>query len=404
MSSLNMEDTIDDPSDFQSRSFQELDEHFRCHICKEFFDTTMILTTCSHSFCALCIRRSLNTEQNCPRCRTIAHEQNLIHNYDLDNAVTTWKASRLFLLNADKSIHTVTTCAPPHPNIVQPNTVQPTNVQIIDNENNYDDGDLSNDFKPLPTLKRPTSSRIPTTRRSTRLSSQTKTDTLSPHFVETPIEHDIELIDLDSQESSSSSSNKKEEVLTDLSIVECPICCQKMKYRVLNIHMDRCANGDSRIPPSSPIHSSISSMNITHTMEAPKMQIPAALKLQKPVNLGKKPNKLVYAMLSDKELRTILKDLNLPDYGDKAQKVWRHKEYITLYNANYDSDRPVSAPMLVQRLIAIENAQACDKNKRKATDPNEHREKYKSEFDLLIESAKIRKLSTKGKEPNKHDQ
>lgn len=90
----SLEDFIDDPSDFESKSFQDLDEHLRCHICKEFFDTTMILTTCSHSFCALCIRRSLNTEQNCPRCRTVAHEQNLIHNYDLDNAVSTWRTSR----------------------------------------------------------------------------------------------------------------------------------------------------------------------------------------------------------------------------------------------------------------------------------------------------------------------
>lgn len=101
-------------------------------------------------------------------------------------------------------------------------------------------------------------------------------------------------------------------------------------------------------------------------------------------------------MLSDKEIKTILKDLNLPDHGDKAQRVWRHKEYITLYNANYDSERPVCASVLVQRLAAIEKSQAYDRLKRKITDPNEHREKYKSEFDLLIETTRRRKLN-KGK-------
>jgi rubrerythrin len=94
MSFSNIEDSVDDPSDFQSKPFQDLDEHLRCPICKEFFDTTLILSTCSHSFCALCIRRSLNTEQNCPKCRKVAYEQNLIHNYDLDHVVSSWRTSR----------------------------------------------------------------------------------------------------------------------------------------------------------------------------------------------------------------------------------------------------------------------------------------------------------------------
>lgn len=102
-------------------------------------------------------------------------------------------------------------------------------------------------------------------------------------------------------------------------------------------------------------------------------------------------------MQSDKEMKTILKDLGLSDHGDKAQRIWRHKEYITLYNANYDSDRPVSANVLVQRLAAIEKSQVNDKLKRKVTDSDEHKEKYKSEFDLLIEKTKIRRLTNKGK-------
>lgn len=88
------EEGIDDPSDFQANAFQDLDEHFRCPICKEFFETTMILSTCSHSFCALCIRRSLNTEQNCPQCRKTAYESDLIHNYALDHVVNTWRNNR----------------------------------------------------------------------------------------------------------------------------------------------------------------------------------------------------------------------------------------------------------------------------------------------------------------------
>lgn len=85
---------FDDPSDFEATILSNLDEHLRCPICKEFFDTTMILSTCSHSFCALCIRRSLTAEQICPKCRKPASDNDLLHNYDLDHVVHTWRQSR----------------------------------------------------------------------------------------------------------------------------------------------------------------------------------------------------------------------------------------------------------------------------------------------------------------------
>jgi E3 ubiquitin-protein ligase RAD18 len=56
--------------------------------------------------------------------------------------------------------------------------------------------------------------------------------------------------------------------------------------------------------------------------------------------------------------------------------IWRHKEYLNLYNANYDSQNPVSANVLIQRLQAIEHSHMNDKynkSKRKAEDPEKHR-------------------------------
>lgn len=87
-------DGIDDPLDFKSSHLQTLDENLRCPICKEFYDTAMILSTCSHSFCAICIRRSLASEQCCPKCRTPSHDSNLHNNYDMDNVINAWKQSR----------------------------------------------------------------------------------------------------------------------------------------------------------------------------------------------------------------------------------------------------------------------------------------------------------------------
>jgi hypothetical protein len=68
-------------------------------------------------------------------------------------------------------------------------------------------------------------------------------------------------------------------------------------------------------------------------------------------------------------------DLGLPEDGDKAQKVWRHKEYINLYNANLESHNPVSAEVLIKRLAEIERTHEANKNnqiKRKNIDSDTH--------------------------------
>ncbi|CAG8439587.1 6477_t:CDS:10 [Diversispora eburnea] len=59
---------ISDPSDFPQTGLQSLDLFSRCPICKEFFNTPMI-SECGHTYCSLCIRRSLATDQVCPICR-----------------------------------------------------------------------------------------------------------------------------------------------------------------------------------------------------------------------------------------------------------------------------------------------------------------------------------------------
>lgn len=104
-------------------------------------------------------------------------------------------------------------------------------------------------------------------------------------------------------------------------MVECPICSQHMKYNVLDRHIDRCLQGDSRIPPDPPQPSSSShplsnNLALASNPSNSKMKVPSILKRQqqqqqqqkmKPIDLGKKPVKLVYSMMSDKELRDCLR-------------------------------------------------------------------------------------------------
>ncbi|KAF5550996.1 e3 ubiquitin ligase RAD18 [Fusarium phyllophilum] len=58
----------------------------RCQICKDFYKTPMI-TTCCHTFCSLCIRRTLSNEGKCPLCRASEQELKLRSNWAMEDAV-----------------------------------------------------------------------------------------------------------------------------------------------------------------------------------------------------------------------------------------------------------------------------------------------------------------------------
>lgn len=69
------------------------------------------------------------------------------------------------------------------------------------------------------------------------------------------------------------------------SMVQCPVCSKCMQYNVLDIHIDRCLNGDSRIPPSPIINASASSSKSILpnsfsplASSSPKMTVHKALK------------------------------------------------------------------------------------------------------------------------------
>ncbi|KAL0090306.1 hypothetical protein J3Q64DRAFT_1847166 [Phycomyces blakesleeanus] len=97
-------DDFDDPSDFSCYDLQELDKHMRCPICKELVQTPMILASCSHTFCAGCIRRSMVRELCCPLCREPTNESKLHHNHMLENVLSQWKKTRKHILDLEKNI------------------------------------------------------------------------------------------------------------------------------------------------------------------------------------------------------------------------------------------------------------------------------------------------------------
>lgn len=65
----------------------------RCQVCKDFFDNPVI-TSCSHTFCSLCIRRCLSAEGKCPACRSSDQELKLRRNWAVQELVDAFKLAR----------------------------------------------------------------------------------------------------------------------------------------------------------------------------------------------------------------------------------------------------------------------------------------------------------------------
>lgn len=73
--------------------FAAVENALRCQVCKDFYDTPMI-TSCSHTFCSLCIRRVLAVDSKCPLCRAPEQEMKLRSNWSMEEAVDAFVKAR----------------------------------------------------------------------------------------------------------------------------------------------------------------------------------------------------------------------------------------------------------------------------------------------------------------------
>lgn len=74
-------------------SFSAVESALRCQVCKDFYNTPMI-TSCSHTFCSVCIRRCLSGDGKCPACRTNDQELKLRFNGAMEEVVQAFVRGR----------------------------------------------------------------------------------------------------------------------------------------------------------------------------------------------------------------------------------------------------------------------------------------------------------------------
>ncbi|KAK3338527.1 uvs-2 protein [Neurospora tetraspora] len=288
-----------------------VEQAFRCHVCKDFYDSPM-LTSCNHTFCSLCIRRCLSVDSKCPLCRATDQESKLRGNWALREAVEAFKDSRKALLEFARAPPTIQ-AAPP--DLAGPSS--PTKRKATEMEGAKEEDQET---------KRPRRSTRSTKTRASELTAailqeeEDTTPTADPDYVDQP---------------------------PDDGLVACPICLTRMKEQQVDRHLDTSCPGSPQpaskrrpTPAQTPQQPTFSSFNTRLTSQTTTQN-------QKP---PERLPALAYSMLRDTALRKKLSELGLSTHGSRQLLEKRHKEWITLWNANCDSSRPKKRSELLRDL------------------------------------------------------
>ncbi|CAH2312713.1 E3 ubiquitin- ligase RAD18 isoform X3 [Pelobates cultripes] len=339
---------------------QNLDDLLRCGICFDYFNIAMVIPHCSHNYCSLCIRKFLSYKTQCPTCCVAVTESDLRNNRILDDLVKTFCLARQHL---SQSILDSPPVSPQHQSTGKldvPASQGPTG-KTIKKENKLMDVFLVKTSTPSSKRTLKASSNVPS--------------------ISTPIikleEEAPSLIDTIGPTTPSTSAMKVHIK------VECPVCSVGISEQYINKHLDSCLTRDEKKDS-----------------------------LRSSVQKRKTMAKVVYNLLSDRDLRKRLKEIGLSTHGTKQQMIRRHQEFVQMYNAQCDSLNPKSVAEIVCEIENNEKTRSAleakqesgmtfskEQTEREIDEIHQkYRKKHKNEFQQLIQQMKGRWAKTKGKQ------
>ena len=326
---------VSDTSDWLQTSLSQLgpvEQALRCQVCKDFFDTPMI-TSCSHTFCSLCIRRCLTTDGRCPACRTQDQAMKLRLNSTVQELVDAFKAARpailLFVQNVEAA----------KGGIVE---VKKRKIDDTDMEEDKDEHEEDMDHS----LRR---RKVKSRRRRRSISDGG--------------EHD--LFAYDGTNAGSQPGRSARDLLLqvivlilcpDDGLTACPICGARMKEESVYPHLDVHSNSAST---KSPARYALQWYRLTSRLTQLR-QTPSHLNVTANSRSSKAMERLPqlnYFLLKDDALRKKLSELGIPNVGPKDLLIRRHTEWVNLVNANCDSSKPKMKRELLHELEAWDRTQ-----------------------------------------------
>lgn len=288
-----------------------VESSMRCQVCKDFYETPMI-TSCSHTFCSLCIRRVLSNENKCPLCRAPEQEIKLRSNWSMEEAVEAFKKARPAALELAR------------------------NAGMSSRSPKRKAEDINGSDEAASGSKR--------LRSSARISQR---GSQAPSYAPEPEEEVVHVTDDDGDYAPEPGEPPKlffrflvhMLTSTDDGLVPCPSCNKRMKDWQVFKHLESCPGPapQKKSPPTQ--FSQLASANRQHNRAMERL--PA----------------LSYSMLKETALRKKLAELGISNSGPRTLLERRHREYITMWNANCDAARPKSRLDLLRQLDAWERTQ-----------------------------------------------
>ncbi|XP_074692294.1 E3 ubiquitin-protein ligase RAD18 isoform X2 [Strix aluco] len=359
-----------------------VDDLLRCGICFDYFSIAMIIPQCSHNYCSLCIRKFLSYKTQCPTCCVAASESDLKNNRMLDELVKSFNSARqqLFQLVLDTPlISSPLACS--RLSAGKSHVRSPVSWPVVKEEVPEIDSFLSEE----------------------KVCTLTKADGLAgtdQKIFKTEEHHNLyssfaevggkdnEVGSQESPECTKSHEKPSTSVAKVVKKVECPVCEVAIPEHYINKHLDSCL-----------------------TREEKKDSLRSSAHKRKPMS------KVVYNLLSDRDLKKRLKEHGLSTHGTRQQLIKRHQEFVHMYNAQCDSLNPKSVAEVVKQLEKNEKIRVqleCNKPSENSLtftkDQTEeeideihtdYRNKHRSEFQFLVDQVNSRwKKSGKRKTEN----
>ncbi|NXO12502.1 RAD18 ligase, partial [Oriolus oriolus] len=341
-----------------------VDDLLRCGICFDYFSIAVIIPQCSHNYCSLCIRKFLSYKTQCPTCCVAVSESDLRNNRILDDLVKSFSSARqqLFQLVLD---------APLIPSLLACSQRPAAESHRSPVSQPYS--------KKLPG--------IDCLLRKDKVCTSTKAGGLAwtdQNSFKTQEHHDLYSTsaeaggtdnEVESQEipgCTKSPEKPSTSVVKGDKKVECPVCGVAVLEQYINKHLDSCL-----------------------TREEKKDS------LRSSAHKRKLMSKVVYNLLSDRDLKKKLKEHGLSTSGTRQQLIKRHQEFVHMYNAQCDSLNPKSVAEVVKELEKNEKIRVqleCNKRGENSltftkdqTEKEideihaEYRNKHRSEFKFLVD-------------------
>ncbi|NXR45299.1 RAD18 ligase, partial [Hippolais icterina] len=341
-----------------------VDDLLRCGICFDYFSIAVMIPQCSHSYCSLCIRKFLSYKTQCPTCCVAVSESDLKNNRILDDLVKSFNSARQQLLQL--VLDAAPSPSPPAPG-------QPPAAESHSSPGSQAD---SKEGPGIDSFLRRDKVCTPTKAGGLARAAQKEQHDLHRPCGEVGGKDN----EVGSQEIPGYTENHEKpstSVVKGDKKVECPVCEVAILEQYINKHLDSClTRGEKKDSLRSSAHK------------------------------RKLMSKVVYNLLSDRDLRKKLKEHGLSTSGTRQQLIKRHQEFVHMYNAQCDSLNPKSVAEVVKELeknekvrVQLESNKAAESSLTFTKDQTEeeideihaeYRNKHRNEFKLLVDQVNKR--------------